>query len=423
MSTEWHDPLFRTVIKACIVNLIGYFRPDQVQATDQQRRFMAGEVRNPSYVYVGMDDIDFDAKLAALDTYKPTGSALDPLHEQVIARRRLMIALALASRSGNMEGFREVNAALGLLPDPRLYASILSSLVERATASSCEAGEKLLRLLPVSRCGVSLLPSSQLLMSHRDTIMAMCDTLKLATQIPSDAVWDARCIADYLERSLQSAGVTDTEVIVTNKQTRMSTTATKFIIPESRSIPAWKAPAIMAHERLHHERWRRGQLSRYFLLFTGTASNVWLEEGVTTVTEQGILGSAAQHPREDYYLAISLAQGLLGDVPRDFRDVCEIMVRYYRFADSELSVYDRSTETPEERAWIQANRTFRGTDCKTPGTFYGKDVGYTASNWRMWTGIAADPAIIPLFPAGKFNPAVESEVGLLTNEGAVPVLS
>ena len=428
MPTKWKDADFRATAKAATTKPLTYFRPDVAEVNDQMRRFMEGEIRNPTFTYVNLQDVDFGRMLQALDAYEPTDSVLEVLRGDLLVRRRNAIDLAQAAQAGDMDRFRLANRAVGFVPEEDLFQSILSSLRGRIEAFHSALGTELEALLPPSD-GRSCLPSLDVFAYAHDAVMAVCEQMRLPTDLKLEGEWVADDMASMLRQAFADAGVNDWTVEITSKQTRISTSSTKKIyIPADRKVKARKAFATMAHELIHAWRWIMGERTGQYLLFTGTAAVPWAEEGVTTVVEQVLLGAdypgnQDRHAREDYYLAISLAEGLIDGERRDFRDVYTIMVAYYRFAEAELPVEFRSSETPEERAWIQTNRTFRGSDCQTPGVYWGKDTTYAASNLRIWDAVSSNLSLTQYFIAGKFNPADTTDVATLVAAGLIPDLS
>lgn len=429
----WIDQTYADVAKAAMTNLVGYFRPNQAQADEQQRRFMAGEIRNPDFRYPSLKGKRLGPKLDRLDEHlEPesefmglaASSELGQLWMDALERRRNSIRLARACQQSDMVAFAQANWAMGLTPREDIYNSVLCSLERRFSNDPDGPGEALLELLPASN-SQSMLPGRYVMHGVRDRVMGLCDELHLPTRYRSRGMWDAQYFVDVFNRSLSSAGTGEWKAEITDKQRRMSTSPAKkrIFVPVDRKIPAYMGLAIVAHERLHVERYWRGEQSGFYLLYGGTAGNAWAEEGVTTVLEESITGKARTHTREDYYLAASLAAGLIDSEVRDFRAVYEVMVAYYRARDTEMMPADRSSESPEERAWIMAQRIFRGTDCKTPGVFFGKDTIYTVGNLNIWQLLERSPASVQHFTAGKFNPADTDEVKALVAAGVIPALN
>ncbi|MDQ5944226.1 MAG: hypothetical protein QG658_293 [Patescibacteria group bacterium] len=429
----WIDQIYADVAKAATTNLVGYFRPNQAQADEQQRQFMAGQIRNPIFVYYGVSGKHFGPKLDRLDDHLEPGSEfmglaasseLGQLWIRALERRRNSLRLARACQQSDMVAFAQANWAMGLMPREDIYNSILRSLERRFANDPEGPGQELLELLPSSNFK-SLLPSERIMRDVQDRVMGICDELHLPTRYRLRGMWDAQYFVDMFNRSLTSSRAGEWKAEVTDKQRRMSTSSTKkrIFVPVDRKIPAFMGLAIMAHERLHVERYWRGEQSGFYLLYGGTAGNPWAEEGVTTVLEESIIGNIRLHTREDYYLAASLAAGMIDSEVRDFRAVYEVMVTYYRARDTEVMPSNRSSESPEERAWIMAMRIFRGTDCKTPGVFFGKDTIYTTGNLNIWQLLERSPASVQYFTAGKFNPADDDEVNALVAAGVIPALN
>lgn len=433
MATAWKDQVFAAVSEAAAIDTIKLFRPDPAEAAEQKRQFMAGEVRNPRYTYQALKGKRLGPVLDRLERAIETdsqlveeldASPLSRLFGESLERRRALLRLARAAQSRDMTAFAAANRDLRFEPSEDIFQSILTSLYRRLQSDPYGSTELLLEILP-EHDGTSMLPSHHLIERSRDALLALKDEMKIPTRVRTKGYWDAQYFAWLFERSFKSAGLEGWAPEITTKQARMSMSGIKrrIFIPADRVVPAKTALSSLVHERLHAERRYRGEQTGYFLLSSsGTASNRWAEEGVTTVTEQAVTGEARFHRGEEAYLATSLAAGLIDGRPRDFRTIYECMVIYYRLIDEERMPADRSLETPEERAWIRTNRVFRGTDCQTPGVYYGKDLIYAAGNLNIWALMERNPERVQYFTAGKFNPADDEEVRVLTQAGLIPAL-
>jgi hypothetical protein len=61
-------------------------------------------------------------------------------------------------------------------------------------------------------------------------------------------------------------------------------------------------------------------------------------------------------------------------------------------------------EKAQEEAWKRCVRTFRGTDCKTPGVVFLKDIAYRDGNIAIWNLLTGDASEMNNFNSGKSNP-------------------
>ncbi len=112
-----------------------------------------------------------------------------------------------------------------------------------------------------------------------------------------------------------------------------------------------------------------------------------------------------------------MAYGLDGH-PRDFRQVFEILKKYFYFKNL------ISQKTPEEaiqlaknNAWEICVRTFRGTTCHSPGVCFSKDIIYREGNIGVWDVIRENPEELTRFSVGKYNPANLRHIWVLNQLG------
>lgn len=136
------------------------------------------------------------------------------------------------------------------------------------------------------------------------------------------------------------------------------------------------------------------------------------EEGVTTMREQAIGGKVDTFAGLAYHLPISLAQGLDGE-KRDFREVYDIMVKYFALKEvlpsEDAEEEEEKKESPQEKAWKNCLRAFRGTNCKTPGIAFTKDIIYREGNIKVWYKTAEDPGVLRQASIGKYDPAQDEK--------------
>jgi hypothetical protein len=116
-------------------------------------------------------------------------------------------------------------------------------------------------------------------------------------------------------------------------------------------------------------------------------------------------------------LSISLALGLDGR-PRDFRGVYEIMEKLHYFENIvEGKAPDEALTKAQTKAWAGTLRTFRGTDCSTPGVCFTKDIIYREGNISVWDIVKAKPEEMLRFSIGKYDPANSRHIAVLEQLG------
>ncbi len=430
-ETKWFDAEYATTAKRTNRSLVAAFRPDKDNEAGERWLFEAGNQQAPHLIYPKLEATvyqDTAEELESLLADWKDNSPLGRIYKRFLQENCYVNLLADAAKKGDMAGFRRANAELGFIPDSSLFRSIVADIRLRAEAVLDEA-----RLRPLATALLEVLPEVDvraLLLPHESDVRAafpamleLSGFLHLPTDVDLDAVWDAQELARVLQASLDAGGAEGWTAIVTDEQARISVDRPKKLakIPASRRLPGRDAYALIAHERLHIERALRGAKSGYYFLQSGTAGYITGEEGTTLALEQALKGRANRHAREDYYLAISAAAGLVSDRPMTFEQVYQLMRTYYTFVSLEPDREGDTTETPEDRAWQQTLRTFRGTDCKGNGVFYGKDVVYAKGNLGIWQLLIEKPEAAQTFMIGKFNPMNPDDIRDLTELGLLSV--
>lgn len=193
-------------------------------------------------------------------------------------------------------------------------------------------------------------------------------------------------------------------------------------IPKLRTISSEKLEVLLVHEvGSHLLRRLSGEKSTLLLLSLGLDRYEAAEEGIATLLEQALLQEELKEfsggPKD---LAISLAEGLDG-TPRDFREIFNIMEKYYYFA--QLINTNQNTEevknSSQDLAWNRAVRTFRGTTCKQKGICFTKDLIYKQGNIKIWDLISRKPGEIKNFFLGKYDPTNPEHITILSNLGII----
>ena len=76
-----------------------------------------------------------------------------------------------------------------------------------------------------------------------------------------------------------------------------------------------------------------------------------------------------------------------------------------------------SQEKAQSSAWNRTLRTFRGTDCNTPGACFTKDTIYRDGNIGIWDVIGNNPDEMLRFNIGKYDPANPRHIWILEQIG------
>lgn len=92
----------------------------------------------------------------------------------------------------------------------------------------------------------------------------------------------------------------------------------------------------------------------------------------------------------NYYLIAGLAYGLDNVPKRDFKGVYDIMWRYENLkkVQSGVAATDEVMKTSKVNAFKSGIRMFKGTDMKTPGAVYLKELAYFQGQESAWSVLA-----------------------------------
>jgi len=141
------------------------------------------------------------------------------------------------------------------------------------------------------------------------------------------------------------------------------------------------------------------------------------DEGIATLREQSLEDKIEDFSGLGGHLAIGLAIGLDGQ-PRDFRSVYKIMESYFLFNNlKEGKTLAEAKEEAQKTAWDRCIRTFRGSDCKTPGICFLQDIVYREGNIAVWQVIKDNPAEMLRFNIGKYDPSNYRHIWILEQLG------
>ncbi len=157
-----------------------------------------------------------------------------------------------------------------------------------------------------------------------------------------------------------------------------------------------------------------GERSRLKILGLGLDHYDPGEEGIATLREQILQERFIDFSGLEGHLSISLALGL-DRKPRNYREIYNILKLH--FLRQELKCnnrnYNIAIENARKKAWNRACRTFRGTDCKTPGIANTVDIVYREGNIGIWKVIKDNPEEIVRFNCGKYDPANPEHINIL----------
>jgi hypothetical protein len=133
--------------------------------------------------------------------------------------------------------------------------------------------------------------------------------------------------------------------------------------------------------------------------------------------EQALISEVKDFRGIDGQLAVGLCLGIDGQ-PRDFRQVYDILEKYYLFRNLvSKKTLEEAENKAQTSAWNRTVRIFRGSDCKTPGVCLTKDTIYRDGNIGVWDVIGKNPDEMLRFNVGKYDPSNSRHLWILEQLG------
>lgn len=414
-----------------------YLDGDKAYREEQKRKFLSGETANPSLDYPKID-------LEKLARYEQALMQLkaDIIHEEQndlvkqVYRWRLNEKLAelrmlKAAASGETKRFKRYSEFIYGKPAMEIFAytvdslkkKVLNEVASNSNVEICTAGADLLKSLPdiLGTVMPAQIPEPEMVGKMREaTNMEFGDIIKLNPE-DGDKEYSATEIQEIFSAVLAELNIEGWQVIIDcgSKSGISVDQEKKWIkIPEARKLTFLELKQLIVHEiGTHVARRSNGERSRLHLLGLGLDRYEVGEEGVATAREQALEAKVHDFSGLDGHLAISLALGLDGK-PRSFREVFEVFEKYEYYEALKAGKDLNAAKTEAQRiAWNRCVRTFRGTDCATPGVCFTKDIVYREGNIGTWEVVRNNPEEVARFSVGKYNPANPRHIWILDQLG------
>lgn len=408
---------------------------------EERKKFESGEIENPTLDYPQLNPDDLQQKEEALRDLKQTiltgqpAGAANPEKMAVVKqvyRWRLNekiaeVGLLKAAAEGDAKRFRRYSQFIYGRPSPEVFAytvhSLRSALTEHLTSDNSDlqqAAQELAAALPqnLAEPHVRSLPSEETISSSREKTLAELGYLINVPEGQGEV--DAPVIHQAFQSALESLRSEGWKVVTNPNKENISVNQEQreVHVPQDRRMNPAELKGLILHEiGTHVARREHGERTRLRLLGLGLDRYESGEEGVATMRQQ-----ATEEKFEDFaglepHLAISLAHGLDGN-PRDFRQVYEVIRKYHLV--KELAAGTDAPLAQQKaaiKAWNRCVRTFRGTDCQTPGAAFTKDIIYREGNMAVWELIRTNPNEMKRFNIGKYDPTNPRHIWILTELG------
>ncbi len=408
-----------------------YFEDEGGTRGEEKKKFEAGEVENPTFQYPKLDKEDLlqrDHHLRELKKdvlEQEQNVAVREAYRWRINEKLAEIGLMKAAAEGKMRKFDRYTKFVYGEPSKEIFAYTVDQLrayAEKHTASAntdiAEYAKIFLEMLPkdLPRAAVSPIPTeSEVGVAKAHVMEEFSDLMELEGEGES---FSGDALKREFELALQKVQAEGWKVEMVNRGTVSVDQEARAVKVSTGAKTRAKIERLLVHEiGTHVKRRINGERSKLRLLGLGLDRYESAEEGMATMREQALDVKVSDFAGLLGHLSISLAQGLDGH-PRTFKEVYEWMQHYFTL---NAMVLGRTKEAaiPEGQnfAWGNAVRTFRGTDCKTPGVAFTKDLAYREGNIAAWDLVRNKPEELVHLSLGKFDPNNTRHLWILTELG------
>ncbi len=405
-------------------------------ARDTERvNFINGTKSNPDLDY---PDLDID-KLDELDgilTAKKRDIVANEDNEIVMKAYRWKlnekiaeVRLLKAAQTGDMRRFQRYSRFVYGEPSPEIFNYTIRKIYDKAIINSGsenpelrESATRLLERLTVpDEKGHAIDPpvENESFSEFRTKTKALADAL-FDNNEQNGSLLSAENVKTAFDIALERISADGWSSVISESTRSVSTNQEeqKMLIPSDKEISVRRLAELIVHEiGTHVQRRVNGERSRLKLLGLGLDRYEIGEEGIATAREQALSSGVKDFSSLDGHLAIGLAVGIDGE-PRDFRDVYEFLKNYFEMSNLESGVSaDEAGKKAEDKAWKRCVRTFRGTDCKTKGVCFTKDIIYREGNIGIWRVFNENSKEVLRFDVGKYDPANSRHLLILEQLG------
>ncbi len=411
-----------------------YLDGDKQYREAQRKDFLEGKIENPVLDYPKLNLTDLKQQEQKLRDLRrevknnETNPTVNQLYRWKINEKIAEVEMLQATATGKIRNFKRYNEFVYGKPSPEIFFYTIQSLKSKAekylesnNLETQKVARELIDLLPEVEAGkqsFSLPREDSVRLAQENTFQEVGKLLNIEE---AEESYQAEEIKEVFEQALKKLKNEGWEVVIDkSSKTGISVDQEKMQvkIPQSREVLFKKLQTLVAHEiGTHVARRSNGERSKLMLLGLGLDRYEKGEEGLATMREQVIEGKVKDFSGPEAHLAISLALGLDGK-PRDFREVYTIMFKSFLFKNLTAGKnLEEAREKAEKDAWNRCVRTFRGTDCKTPGVCFTKDIVYREGNIGIWDVIGKNPEEMMRFNVGKYDPANPRHIWIMTQLG------
>ena len=406
-----------------------YFDGEKSSREEERNRFLQGNCENPMLDYPNLDSKKIREREDGLLRLKQSILNNEPnetvrqLYRWRINEKLAENRLCRAASEGDMRKFDRYSRFVYGSPSPEIFSYTISEIqrkfspfLESENQAVRDSARNLIESLPKTPVqSFPEKPSSETVQfASEQTRREFSDIVQVDTE---ESELGAELVKEYFEHALELLNTEDWHVEISRTSrsgVSVNQEEKRVSIPESRKMTVSALKKLLVHELgTHVSRRINGERSKLLLLGLGLDRYEGAEEGIATMREQVLTESSQMDDFSglDGHFAISLASGIDG-YPRDFRNVFSILEKYF-YCQNVISQFKKNSEINTELAkksaqtssWNRCVRTFRGTNCKTPGTCFTKDIIYREGNIAIWDVISRNGSEMMRFNVGKYDPS------------------
>lgn len=413
-----------------------YLEGEKPVREEQKTKFEAGEIENPilDYPKLNVQDLENrDTELSNLkqqivsEKFQPEEKMeiVQQVYRWKINEKLAEVRMLKAAANGDMRRFQRYSEFVYGKPSPEIFAytsqsikNILKTYAQSPNQALQKAAQELDTLL-ISPEGAEkiALPDQEVFAVAREKTIAELGSLIMLPE--STGEFASGDIKTAFETAISQAKIDGWKVVVKANAANVSVSQERkeVNVPEKKSVTRDRIAELIIHEiGTHALRRSNGERTKLMLLGLGLDRNRD-DEGVTGLREQILDEKIEDFSGLEGHLAISLANGLDG-TKRNFRQVYEVMQKYFYIQNlAEGKTEDLAKKNSQTKAWARSVRTFRGTNCQTPGVSFNKDILYREANIDVWEVVRQNPSEMSRFSVGKYDPSNPRHIMILDQLG------
>jgi hypothetical protein len=372
--------LYEEVFKQPNLSLIAGFKSKRENKLKQQKLFETNQIRNPKLTHYNLVDYDIDKVISFYEDIlsKEIQSEYNSLYQSAIRNLLTSQKILRTSMQSDWTKFMEHNFVYFGKVDNGLWSFTqyqLEKLLDEA-----EEYPDLKTPIEYLRDHIDFKYNKSIVLEiegelNQELPESIIRNIQLRCEsrnsIKENSSYTTQEMIPIFENALEEYRILDWDIELDNNYEGITVSSSKRIVylPKNKSYEGSYLKRLIPHEiGVHVQRSFNSYQSNYQIIKYGRLSNLE-EEGLAKVVENTLYESKSEISTS--FLAVGLALGMDG-TKRDFRDLYEILIRYYQI----LNTTRQKEINIKNQAWSRSIKTYMGTDYKTPGVCFLRTKGY-----------------------------------------------